>query len=644
MTVDVVAEERTLREIYLPAFETAIKRVQPWTVMAAYNRLNGTYCPEHPWLLNAVLREEWGFEGVVVTDWGACNDRVAGVLAGLDLEMPGNGGINDEMILEALRSGALAEHDLDRVVERILRLVERALAAGRPGADAPGVRAPGVGAPAADTVATADPGTVASGTTSSVRNPDGAQTVGDAETAHHRLARSVAAESFVLLKNDDDVLPLAPKARVAFLGRFAESPRYQGAGSSHIVPTRQDSLLEEARAVAPGARIEYAPGYSLTGKGVDQTLLREAVDTAGKADVAVVCVGLPDAFESEGFDRDHMRLPESHVTLIQEVVAAQPHTVVVLSNGSPVEMDWEEQVGAVLESYLGGQAWGGAVADVLFGVSNPSGKLAETIPLRLEDVPSYLDFPGGTREVRYSEGVFVGYRYYDSRKMAVRYPFGHGLSYTDFSYSDGMLSDDGTYVSCVVTNVGDRPGAEVVQLYVHHRSPSVVRPEQELKGFEKVLLAPGATATVEFPLTHRSFAYWDSSAAGWVVEAGEYELRIGASSRDIRLTVTATRAALPEIRQPFNRNSMLGDTFDHPDLGSAMQKLFRSFVTVFGDYQEGSPEERMFHSMVQEIPLRDIVTFSQGRALSRDGLQVLIEALNGERPAADAQEYLSASG
>lgn len=500
---------------------------------------------------------------------------------------------------------------------------------------------------------------MASGTTSSVRNPNGAQTARDAgptgdadptrdadaaHTLHHRLARSVAAESFVLLKNDDDVLPLAPKARVAFLGRFAESPRYQGAGSSHIAPTHQDSLLEEARAVAPGARIEYAPAYSLTGEGVDQALLQEAVDTAAKADVAVVFVGLPDAFESEGFDRDHMRLPESHVTLIQEVAAAQPHTVVVLSNGSPVEMDWEEQVGAVLESYLGGQAWGGAVADVLFGVSNPSGKLAETIPLRLEDVPSYLDFPGDTREVRYSEGVFVGYRYYDSRKMAVRYPFGHGLSYTDFSYSDGMLSDDGAHVSCLVTNDGDRPGAEVVQLYVHHRSPSVVRPEQELKGFEKVLLAPGATATVKFPLTDRSFAYWDSSAAGWVVEAGEYELRIGASSRDIRLTVTATRAASPEIRQTFSRNSMLGDTFDHPDLGSAMQKLFQSFVTVFGDYQEGSPEERMFHSMVREIPLRDIVTFSQGRVLSREGLQVLIEALNGERPAAEAQKHLSASG
>ena len=608
MTIDAVVDERSLREIYLAGFEIAVRQAQPAAIMSAYNRLNGTFCSEHPWLLDQVLRREWGFGGIVMTDWGACNDRVAGVEAGQDLEMPGNGGINDAAIVAAVREGRLDESALDRVVRRML-----AFARDRRGAFA---------AAGADTATRAD-------------MPAGgaapAEPGAPAVETQHAMARAAAREACVLLKNEDDALPLPREASIAVLGAFAEHPRFQGAGSSQINPTRVDSLLGELRHLAPDATVTYEPGYDSRGDAPDEALLDAAVRAAAAADAAVVVAGLPDAFESEGFDRSHMRMPESHVELIRRVAAAQPRTVVVLSNGSPVEMPWVDDVPAVLESYLGGQAWGGAVADLLLGAATPSGKLAETFPLRVEDTPAYTDFPGDKSQVRYGETIFVGYRGFDARRMPVRFPFGHGLSYTSFSYRDIEVSADGNTVSCTVTNAGARAGAEVVQLYVHDPESSVVRPEQELKGFEKVHLRPGESRSVSFRLDDRSFAYWSVEHARWVVEGGPFELRVGSSSRDIRLSAQIERPSSPDLRQRFHANSMVADVLADPIVGPRLRPMYDALLRGFGSYEPGSPEALMFENVVRELPLRDIVTFSEGQLLSPEGLNRLIEVLNGER-------------
>ncbi len=604
MTIDAIVDERTLREIYLPAFETAVKDARPWTIMASYNRLNGTYCSEHPWLLTELLRDEWGFDGVVITDWGACNDRVAGIRAGQDLEMPGNGGINDERIVSAVATGELAESDLDRTVLRVLKLVKRA--------------------------------------ETTRRAHDASTTLaGDNIAAHHALARRAATEACVLLKNDTvrgdstPLLPLAADKRIAVVGAFAEKPRFQGGGSSQINPTRKDDVREEIRRLSPGVKVEYAPGYSSRGDAPDESLISTAESIAARSDVAIVFAGLPDSFESEGFDRDHMKMPQSHVTLIERIAVVQPRTVVVLSNGSPIEMPWIDTVPAVVESYLGGQAWGGAIADILFGQTSPSGKLAETFPLRLEDTSSFFHFPGDKTQVRYGESIFVGYRGFDIRKMDVRFPFGHGLSYTIFEYSHLKVSGDGAEVSCTIANVGDRAGAEVVQLYIHDQSASVSRPEQELKGFEKVSLEPGEQRIVTFRLDHRSYAFWHPVHHGWVVEAGEFEIRVGSSSRDIHLRSAVTRTADPEIPTVYDENTMLGDALAHLEVGPYLEPIYDALLSNFGEYEPGSAEEHMFRSMVWEIPLRDVVAFSSGRLLSTAELNAIIEALNGLRSVDD---------
>jgi beta-glucosidase len=525
LRVSADVDERTLREIYLPGFERIVTEARPWTVMCSYNKVNGTYASEHVGLLTELLRGEWGFDGLVVSDWGAVHDRVAAVAAGLDLEMPPNLGVSDAAIVTAVRAGELDVGLLDRAAARVLALVDRALArGGRPEARAAG--APGF----------------------------------DAD-AHHSLARAAAAECAVLLKNDHALLPLQPVAgdRIAVIGEFARTPRFQGAGSSEVNPTRIDIALDELRAAVPdGVEVTFAPGFAIGAPEADATLADEAVALAAQASTVVLFLGLPAADESEGFDRVDIDLPANQTALLARVAAANPRLVVVLSNGSAVRLsDWESHAGAVLECWLSGQAAGGAAADLLLGTANPSGRLAETLPVRLEDTPSFLNFPGEAGHVRYGEGVFVGYRGYDALDRDVSYPFGHGLSYTDFEYADlnatvtGSVEDDSltVEVTCRLTNAGQRRGKEVAQLYVGDPVASVARPPRELKGFAKLELDPGQAETVRFQLDARDLSYWSTTTSGWVLEPGEFTLAVGASSRDLRLTTTIdVTAPPPQVR------------------------------------------------------------------------------------------------
>ena len=442
-SVDANVDERTLREIYLAGFESAITQAQPWTVMCSYNKLNGEYCSQHPSLLTDILRKEWGFEGFVMSDWGAVDLRVDGLAAGLELEMPYSGGSNDRKIVEAVKNGTLPESVLNQAVERLLKIIFTAIDQKKPGA-------------------TYD------------------------RAAHHQTAREAAKECMVLLKNDDHILPLKAEGAIAVLGAFAKTPRYQGGGSSHITPTRIDSAYDEMQKLAGSrAKLTYAAGYDAKTDQPDDALLQEAARVAAEADVAVIFAGLTDSYESEGYDRTHLRMPDNHVALIHAVAAAQQNVIVVLSNGSPVEMPWKDRVKGILEGYLGGQAGGGAVADLLFGAANPCGKLAETFPQTLAHNPSSLNFPGEGDRVDYREGLFVGYRYYDAKEIEPLFPFGYGLSYTTFEYT-GMAVDkkeltdaDTVTVTVKVKNTGTVAGKEIVQLYVRDVESRVIRPVKE---------------------------------------------------------------------------------------------------------------------------------------------------------------------
>lgn len=493
-----VMDERTLREIYLAPFEKAVRQSQPWTVMAAYNLLNGVYCAENEKLLDDILRKEWGFEGVVVTDWGAENDRVRGLKAGQNLEMPACDGINDAKLVQAVISGELEESVLDEAVDAILDLIYRA----------------------AETL----------------QKNEGA--VYDRD-AHHALARRIARESMVLLKNDGQILPVAAGEKIAVIGALARSPRYQGAGSSKINPTRLDNAFDSL--LEAGMHVLYSPGYH---KGTDEPnegLVSLACKTAKQADKVLLFAGLTESYESEGYDRVHMRLPENQEALIRAVAQANPNTVVVLAGGSPVEMPWADDVKGILNSYLGGQAGGSAVADLLTGRANPSGKLAETYPMRLEDTPCYGNYPGEGRTALYREGIYVGYRYYDKMQREVRFPFGFGLSYTQFKYSALKLSsremDDAKElkVTFKVKNTGDMDGAEIAQVYISDAESTVYKAPQELKGFVKVFLKAGEEKQVTVTLDHRAFAYYDPDLGDWNVEDGVYHILVAASSRDVRL-------------------------------------------------------------------------------------------------------------
>lgn len=576
-TVDAQVDERSLREIYLPAFEAAVKRSRPWTVMCAYNSINGTLGSEHSRLLTEILRGEWGFDGLVMSDWGAVRDRVAAVRAGLDLEMPGPRPHRVAKVVEAVRSGRLDVSVVDAAAERVLGLGARVAARRAEEPEAPSV------------------------------------------DAHHALARRAAAESMVLLKNDG-ILPLHHVRRIAVVGRTARFAHYQGSGSSHITPTRLDEPLAELARLATGAEVVYAEGYP-EGAEVRPDLIDEAVLLAQGADVVVVFAGLPAWKEVEGADRTDIGLPAQQVALIRAVTEAQPRTVVVLNNGSAVATrDWEDGAAAILEAWMMGQAGGGAVADLLFGRVNPSGRLAETFPLRLEDTPAYLSFPGDGDVVRYDEGLYVGYRWYDARALDVSYPFGHGLSYTSFGYSDVEASrsvfgpGDGVAVSVTVTNTGPVAGRDVVQVYVHAPDSPVSRAAQELRGFAKVALEPGESERVTVELGPRAFQRWEDGT-GWVTDRGRYELRVGSSSRDIHSRVEIDFTAPPSSTVRLSRYSPLGDWLGDPDgrpiVEELLEQLGPDLARTFGaSADDPSKPSAMGLTMLAAMPLPTIIAFT----------------------------------
>ena len=570
-------DERTLREIYLAAFETAIKEAKPDTVMCSYNRINGEFASENHWLLTEVLRDEWGFDGYVMSDWGAVNDRVKGLKAGLELEMPASGGTTDKEIVEAVKNGELDEAVLDRAVERILNIV--------------------------------------------FKFADNRQEGKFDKEEDHKLAAKIEAESMVLLKNEG-VLPLPTQGKkIAFIGKFAEAPRFQGGGSSHINSFKITGALEAVKEVA---QVTYAQGYDIKEDVIDQDMLNQAVETAKEADVAVIFAGLPDAFESEGYDRSHMRMPECQNTLISEIAKVQENVVVVLHNGSPVEMPWADEVKGILEAYLGGQAVGQAEVDVLFGKANPCGKLAETIPYKLADNPSYLNFPGDGQTVEYNEGVFVGYRYYDTKEMPVRYPFGYGLSYTTFEYSDLQLSadrikdTDTLKVTLKVKNTGDRAGKEIVQLYVADKTGAACRPVKELKNFVKVELQPQEEKTVEMELDKRSFAWYNTQIHDWYAASGEYEILAAASSRDIRLKKTVYVESTTELPIHVHMNTTIGELLENPRTKAVIEGMTDSLIQHMGGSSGDEEEEsaaseaiskEMSLKMMENSPLRTLRSF-----------------------------------
>ncbi|KHO21511.1 glycoside hydrolase family 3 C-terminal domain-containing protein [Mycolicibacterium setense] len=568
-------DARTLRELYLRTFEIVVCQAQPWTVMCSYNRINGVYASENAWLLTTVLRDEWGFDGVVVSDWGAVADRVAAVAAGLDLEMPTTGGISDAEVVHAVRAGTLDADVVAQAAGRVARLATKA--------------------------------TETAGTATSF----------DVD-AHHQLAREAAQRAIVLLKNDDDLLPLEPSP-LAVIGGFAQEPRYQGGGSSHVNPTRLDVPLDEIRRFAGDHPVSYSQG----------TDIAAAVATAESADAAIVFLGLTAEEESEGYDREHIDLPAPQLDLLRAVVAAQPRTVLVLSHGGVVRLDAVAGLApALLDGALLGQAGGGALADVLFGAVNPSGRLAETVPLRLQDSPAYLNFPSEAGHTVYGERMFVGYRWYDARDMPVTFPFGHGLSYTRFDYSglEVAATGEGLVVRLTVTNIGTRSGREVVQVYAGHPGSAVGRPVRWLAGFGSVTLDPGERSKVEIPVSRADLAYWSLDAGRWVLESGEYLVSIGASSRDLRLSVSVTVEGDEPLR-PFTRESTLGELLADPVAAQTIATVLSS-ASPFGT--DDSALGMNLLRMLESVPIGRMAGFSAGK-VTGEQLDELLAGINAQR-------------
>ncbi len=603
MTSSSQMDERTLREIYLPAFERVVKKAKPWAVMSSYNRVNGEYVAESYHFLTEVLREQWGFDGVVISDWGGVADRVTGLRAGLELEMPTSHGYNDRLILEAVQEGSLPEEVLDQAVERILKLLERTDTGGR------------------------------------------SEAFFDRE-ADHDIAARMAEQSIVLLKNEDGALPLKKEDPIALIGAYGEKPRYQGGGSGHINSFFAPGACEIVGKL--GYPVTFAAGFSDTEPGDNQKLLEEAVEAAGKARAAVIFAGLPEEWESEGYDRAGMAMPDYQNELIRQVAMRQPNTVVVLAGGAPVEMPWEPLVKAVLMTYLGGEAVGEAVVRILYGQGNPSGRLAETFPMKLQDNPSYLFYPGEGDRAEYREGIFVGYRYYTTKEMAVRYPFGWGLSYTTFSYGPLSLEQTGREdevcrLKVEVTNTGDRAGSEVVQLYVGRRGGEVLRPLRELRGFEKIWLEPGETKAVTFSLDERAFAYFDEEAGDWRIEAGAYEIAVGTSARDMVSGVKLSlKGSAPKARR-CTLNSTLGDLTANEQSRPLVQPLMERYRESLHRMETGGKVSceavplQMVESMVRYMPLRALLSLG-GFPISRKELLELVDRVNevweSQRPGA----------
>ncbi len=622
MTVDSVIDERALREIYLTSFEKTVKQAQPWTIMCAYNRLNGTYCAENKWLLTDVLRDEWGYKGMIVTDWGAENDRVAGLLAGQELEMPTSNGEGNRQIVEAVKDGRIPEEFLDKMIDNTLDVILRSK-----------------------------------------------EVLGDYSydaAAHHQKAREIAGQCMVLLKNEENILPLNKKANVAVIGEMAKKPRFQGAGSSIVnaikIDCAYDSIIEK------GANVTYAPGYSTEKKckTTDEQFIQEAVEAAKGKDAVLLFIGLTEEFESEGFDRTHIGIPPLHSKLVDAVSAVNSNVIVAISGGAVIEMPWADKVKAILNCYLGGESSGSAAADILFGDVNPSGKLAETYPLTLSDTPAYNYFPGNTATVEYRESVFVGYRYYDTAKKNVRFPFGYGLSYTTFEYSDIKLSADSikdtdtVTVSFKIKNTGSVDGAEIAQLYVNDAESTIYRPEKELKGFKKVFLKAGEEKEVSITLCKRAFAYYNVNIHDWHVESDKFTIMVGASSRDIKLTADITvkstiDAIVPDYKESapqyytadicnlpaeqfvavLGRELPPSETKAYPNLtiantledseagvnGKKIVKLLRKFVG----------NEGMACSIALQTPVKNFISMSLG-VFSPKMAQELLDVLNDKKP------------
>jgi len=552
-SISAEVDERTLREIYLSAFEKAVKQAKPWTVMCSYNKVNGTFASEHHQLLAEILKDEWGFDGLVVSDWGAVRNRVAALKAGLDWEMPGPQDLHIQAVVEAVRSGELDETDLNESVRRILRIVFKA----------------------------------------KETRKEGVFDIDD----HHTLARKIAAEGMVLLKNDG-VLPLMGQQHIAVIGRSAEKAHFQGGGSSHINSTKVDMPFKELQSRANNAELTYAEGYPAD-NSFRQDMIDQAVTLALSADVTLLYIALPAFKESEGYDRQDIDLTEQQIALIKTVTQIQPKTVVILNNGAPVAMsEWIDSVSAVLEGWMMGQGGGAALADILFGRVNPCGKLSETFPLKLTDTPAYLNWPGDAGTVDYGEGIFIGYRYYDARQLPVLFPFGHGLSYTTFKYSNARVSAekfkdmDELIITVDITNTGKLAGKEIVQLYVHDQKSSLKRPEKELKGFAKVELNPGETKSVSIQLDFRSFAYYHPQHKQWITEDGDFDLLIGASSNDIRCRLPVTLESTLNLPCILNVESTMREWLADPRgnavFGSYYQKVETGARKMFG----GGGEDR----------------------------------------------------
>lgn len=577
-SISAEVDERTLREIYLPAFEKAVKQAQPWTVMCSYNKVNGTFASEHHELLTDVLKDEWGFDGLVVSDWGAVRNRVAALKAGLDWEMPGPQDRRAKEVVDAVRSGELDEAVLNESVRRILRIVFKAK------------ETPKTGSFDVD--------------------------------VHHELARKIASEGMVLLKNDG-ILPLQGQHHIAVIGRSAEHAHFQGGGSSHINTTKVAIPFKELQSRNENAELTYAEGYPID-DSFRQDMLDQAVTLAQSADVALLYIALPTFKESEGYDRQDLDLTNQQIALIKAVANVQPKTVVVLNNGAPVAMsEWIDSVSAVLEGWMMGQAGGAALADILFGYVNPSGKLGETFPLKLADTPSHTNFPGGAGKVHYGEGMYIGYRYYDAKQMPVLFPFGHGLSYTTFEYSNARVypeqgrsvsaknfkDADGIIVSVDVTNTGKLAGKETVQVYVHDQKSGLKRPEKELKGFAKVELQSGESKSVSVPLDFRSFAYYHPKYKQWITEDGDFDLLIGPSSADIRCRLTVTLESTLNLPCLLDVESTVREWLADPRGRMVMDSFYRKVETEADRLFGGNGVDNM--EMFNDMPLGSILLFQQ---------------------------------
>ena len=641
MNGDSVVDERALREIYLPAFEIAVKKAQPWTVMNSYNKINGTFGSENAHTQTEILRDDWGFEGAIVTDWGACNNRDDGLVAGNDIEMPSSSGAGTRKILDAVKSGKISEELLNERVLKILELIKKA-ADGAEKAEKEGFEFD--------------------------------------EEKDHLLAKEIAEQSMVLLKNDG-ILPLDKSKKIAVIGEMAKTPRYQGAGSSQINPTHLDGAYDIL--VAAGVNATYSQGYerTLAKAKKNPAHIEEAVAAAKNADTVLLFIGLTEDYESEGFDRTHMKLPDAHIELVKAVSAVNKNIVVILSGGAPVEFDWDnDSVRAILNSYLGGQAGAGAVVDIVLGKVNPSGKLAETYPEKLEDNPSFNNFPGNIATVEYRESVYIGYRYYEKAGQSVRYPFGYGLSYTTFEYSGlyidktDMDENDTLSVSFRVKNTGSVAGFETAQLYVGDPESTIFRPVKELKGFKKIWLEPGEEKAITITLNKRAFAFFNVKTNGWCVESGIFNIYVGASSADIRLTgsvnVTAAPAEIPDYREtapvyytgkvqsvPDDQfTAVLGrpippterdrstpltvvdsfETSSYTKWGGRINNLMHKMIPVFVK----GPGADFAIGIATQTPIRNFISMSGG-VFSEKMAAGLLRILNGDKPGKGLRMILS---